>query len=587
MLRRDGGVVESAPWLNDVCVFLGVAGMIVPLFQRARISAVLGFILAGIAIGPFGLGRLAAAYPWVRYLTIEDRSAIEPFGELGVMFLLFLIGIELSLPRLWSMRRYVLGVGAVQVGASMVAIGGVLLLLGLGAEAAVVLAMALALSSTAIVMQLLQEQGRAATTLGRVALSVLLFQDLMVSPVLFVTGVLGRSEGNVALGFAIALAQAAAAVALIVVAGRYVLRPLLRFAGRTGSRDLIMAITILIVLTIAAATAAAGLSVALGAFLAGLLLGESEFGEQIEVDLEPFKGLLLGLFFTTVGMSINLADVAQSVHWLVLASAGLLLLKALVLFAAARAFGVAISTSAEVALLLPQASEFAFVVVGLAGASALLEPRVASFTLACVSLTMLATPPLALAGRRAGILLQRMGHGDGPSDAEIRDLEGHVVIGGFGRVGQIIASLLEAEKIPFVALDTDGALVTRERKAGRLVFFGDAARPEMLERAGVARAGAVVVTLDAPRAAERMVEHARKHNPSAVVVARATDRTHAARLLARGALGVIPEAVEASLQLAGRLLEALDLPKEAVQRRLAQAREAERERLVEAAEKRK
>ncbi|MBX6427251.1 MAG: cation:proton antiporter [Variibacter sp.] len=573
--------MEHQPWLKDVCVFLAVAGLIVPLFRRARISAVLGFLIAGVLVGPYGLGALADDHPWIRYLTIEDRARVEPFAELGVMFLLFTIGLELSFARLWSLRRYVLGIGGAQVVVSAAAIGGAALALaGTDTDEAIVLGMALAMSSTAIAMQLLQEQGRAASAPGRISLAVLLFQDLMVAPILFITGVLGRGEQHLALGLGLALLQAAAAIAVIVGAGRYVLRPLLRLAGRTGSRDLIMAIALLIVLGIAGATAAAGMSAALGAFLAGLLLGETEYRQQIEVDLEPFKGLLLGLFFITVGMSIDVSAALADAHWLVLAAAALIAAKALILFLVARAFGVGMAASAEVALRLPQAGEFAFVVVALAAADGLFAPALAQFTLALVGLSMMVTPLLSLAAARLGRDLQRLDHGDSLPDAEAGLLENHVVIGGFGRVGQTIARLLECENVPFVALDTNGGLVTQERRAGRMVFFGDAGRLEMLDRAGAARACAFVVTLDSPVAAERMVANARKRNPDALVVARATDHAHAARLFALGAVGVIPEAVEASLQLAGRLLEGLEFPEDVVARRLAQAREAELERLA-------
>jgi len=308
--------VEHAPaWLNDALVFLAAAGLVVPLFHRARVGAVFGFLVVGVVVGPYGLGLLAADYPWVRYLTIEDRASVDPFAELGVMFLLFFIGLELSLPRLWSMRRFVLGIGGVQFAASAAAIGAAMALMGRETAAATVLGLSLAMSSTAIVLQVLEEQGRSATHVGRLAISVLLFQDLMVAPVLFLTGVLGRGGDNIGMALASALVQAVVAVAVIVGAGRFVLRPLLRFTAKTGSRDLIIAITIVIVIGVGGATSVAGLSTALGAFLAGMLLGETEYRHQIEIDLEPFKGLLLGLFFVTVGMTIDLRAVWAQGLW--------------------------------------------------------------------------------------------------------------------------------------------------------------------------------------------------------------------------------------------------------------------------------
>ena len=351
-------------WLKDLLVFLVAAGMIVPLFHRARIGAVLGFLVVGVAVGPFGFGQLAGDYPWVRYLTIEDRARAVPFAELGVMFLLFLIGIEMSTERLWSLRHLVAGIGSLQFLASAVAIGLGLSLMGTPGAAAIILGLGLAMSSTAVVMQLLEEQGRTATPLGRVAIAVLLFQDLMVAPVLFGVEILARG-GNVAVGLASALLQAAVAIAAILVAGRYLLRPLFSVAARTGSRELIMAMTLLLVIAAAAATGYAGLSTALGAFLAGALLSETEYRHQVEVDIAPFKGLLLGLFFITVGMSLDIRMVWNAIGIVLLAVAALLLVKAIILYVVIRAFRLQPSVAVEAAVLMAQAGEFAFVVVAL------------------------------------------------------------------------------------------------------------------------------------------------------------------------------------------------------------------------------
>ena len=556
-------------------IFLVAAGIIVPLFHRARIGTVLGFLLVGVVLGPFGLGRLADSHPLIRYVTFDNPERVAPLAELGIIFLLFLLGLELSLRRLWQLRRYVLGVGAAQVVLSALAIALVVAACGAERPIPIVLGLCLALSSTAIVMQVLHEQRRAVSHAGRIALSVLLFQDLMVVPILFVVGVLGRGGEGAALAFVSALAQAFGAVAVIMVVGRYLTRPLLRSAARTGSRDLIMAITLLIVVGISAATGASGLSAALGAFLAGLLLSESEYRHHIEIDLEPFKGLLLGVFFVTVGTGVDVAVVAAQAGWIAAAVVGLIALKAAVLYGAARGFGVAKADAAEVALLTAQASEFAFVVIGIATTQSLLSPHLATSAIATVGLSMMLTPLLAVLARRIAKRLEPLDHAAHAPDAEAAALEDHVVIGGFGRVGQTIGAMLEREEVPFIALDLNGTLVTEQRKLGRMVYFGDASRREMLERAGAARARAFVVTLDAPGAAEHMVDAILALRQDAAVFARAKDTAHAARLAGLGAVGVIPEAVEASLQLAGRLLECLELPKDAVEKRLAAAREEE------------
>jgi K+:H+ antiporter len=569
--------VPQAGELKGLLIFLLAAGIIVPFFHRARIGTVLGFLLVGVALGPFGLGRLVEAYPWLWYLTFDEPERAQPAAELGIIFLLFLLGLELSLQRLWQLRVYVFGVGAAQVALSALAIG---LIAGWsGAQAPLVLGLCLALSSTAIVMQLLIEQGRSATQLGRVALSVLLFQDLMVVPILFIVGMLGRGTDAAVLSLVGAFVQALAAVGVIMLAGRYVVRPLLRSAARTGSRDLIMAITLLIVISAAAATGAAGLSAALGAFLAGLLLNESEYRHHIEVDLEPFKGLLLGIFFITVGTSIDLRVVVAEASWILLAVAGLIVVKGAILFAVARAFRVPLAVSAELALLLAQASEFAFVVIGLARSRDFMSPQIANSALAVVGLSMMATPLLARLASSVARRLERLDHRDYAPGADGAEFEDHVVIGGFGRVGQTIGRLLTAENIRFVGLDANAQLVAEHRAQGQQVYFGDASRRELLERAGARHTRAFVVTLDAPGAAERMVEAVRALRPDAAVFARARDPEHAANLAACGALEVIPETVEASLQLGARVLEALGLPEEAVAQRIEEARDEEVGRL--------
>jgi CPA2 family monovalent cation:H+ antiporter-2 len=428
-------------------------------------------------------------------------------------------------------------------------------------------------------MQLLEEQGRSATAVGRIALSVLLFQDLMVAPFLFGVEVLARGGSNIALSLAGALLQAAVAVLVIAGVGRYVLQPLFRFAAQTGSRELIMAITLFMVIGVAAATGLAGLSTALGAFLAGLLLSETEYRHQIEIDLAPFKGLLIGLFFMTVGMSIDVRAVWSDIDRILIAVAGLLAVKSIILYAACRALGVNFAVAGEVAILLAQAGEFAFVVIGLGGSSGLIAPELTHFAAAVVGISMMVTPLCAAIARSIGQRTARLAHADHMPAAEAEELDDHVVIGGYGRVGQIIARLLTAENVEFVALDTNGALVTEFRKLGHRVYFGDAGRPEFLERVGAARARAFVVTVNARQAAERMVVAARAQRPDALVYARARDAEHAVRLLECGAVDVIPEAFEASLALGGRLLEGLGLSDDAVQRRLDELREEELARL--------
>ncbi|WP_370154485.1 cation:proton antiporter [Ferrovibrio sp.] len=571
---------EQIPYFRDLAIFLTAAGIIVPVFHRLKLSPVLGFLFVGILIGPYGLALFADRLPWLRWVTIGEIEGVRVLAEFGIIFLLFMIGLELSLRRLWQMKRLVFGLGAAQVLLTGLAIAGVALAFGNSGPAAVVLGACLALSSTAIVMQLLIEGRRAATPAGRASFAILLLQDLAVVPILFLVGLLaaaatGGSEGGDGSGLLLQLARtlaiALATIAVIVLAGRRLLGPLFRLVGAAKSPELFMALTLLVVIAMAAATGAAGLSMALGAFLAGLLLAESEYRHAVEVSIEPFKGLLLGLFFLSVGMGIDLRVAFADAGWILVSVIGLFALKAAIAGGLGLAFGLGRATALEMALLLGQGGEFAFVVVGLSDRLGLLPPAVSQFMLLVVSLSMLATPGVAgLARRLAARLEQREAAAAGGAGQD--GLEGHVIICGFGRVGQTVARLLDTEAVPWAAVDFDAANVTRQRREGRLLHYGDASRPDLLARLDADRAQAVVVTLDDPAAAERLVAAVSHAWPQLPVYARARDRLHADRLRQLGATEVIAETVEASLQLGGLALQGAGLPDEAVMQRLERER---------------
>lgn len=562
-------------WLKDALVFLLAAGIVVPLLRLVRIPSILGFLLAGVALGPQGIGAFVEHWRPLEYLTISDREAVAPFAELGVLFLLFLLGLELSFEKLWSMRRIVFGAGSLQAALSALMIGAAAYFLGLSAPAAVAVGLALALSSTAIVMQLLTEERRAAGPVGRTALSVLLFQDMLVAPVLILIGFLSRNaEASLATALFEALLHGTLALLAIVVIGRFILRDAFRLAARVGGRDFLMALTLLAVVGGAVITAGAGLSLALGAFLAGLLLGETEFKHQTEVDLEPFKGLLLGLFFMTVGMGLDLPTVWRFLPLVLGGLVALLVAKALVAALACRLFAGGRELSVETAFLLAPAGEFAFVVIATALAGEVLDPQSASVAAAIAGLSMLLTPLLARLGRIAAKRMAERAAESAPK-ADHSELTGHIVIAGFGRVGRAIARILTSEEAEVVALDRDAALVTHERRDGWRVFLGDAARPELLERAGASGAAIFMVTVDDPAAAEAMVRAIRSMRPEAPVLVRARDADHARRLSAAGASFVIPDAIEAGLQLAGKALDEFGYAGETVRDRIAAEREAE------------
>ncbi len=566
----EGGLIK------DLMIVLAVAGVVVPLFGRLKVGLVAGFLLAGVIIGPGGLGGLVGKWPWLAAVTFSDPDRVRPFAELGVLFLLFLIGLELSLDRLWAMRRLVLGLGSVQVLVSAAVIGVIAAAYGNRFGMSVAVGLGFALSSTAIVTQVLIEARRLATPTGRTAFSVLLFQDLMVVPIVIVVGLLGGGEVAVSGAVARAIALAALAVAFIVIVGRFLVGPLMRLAAKTGSREAVVAITLFLAIGMALVTNAVGLSAALGAFLAGLLIGESEYRHQVEVDIEPFKGLLLGLFFMTVGMTFNPTLLATGFAIVIASVIGLLMIKGTVVFVLARLFRIETALAVESAFLLAGAGEFAFVVLTLSRDVGLLAPAERQFFMTVAALSMLSIPALAWIGDRLAGRLARRSEALRPGvGAATGGLTDHVVIGGFGRVGRMVAEILDAERIPYVALDIDANVVYAERAAGRPIFYGDASRREILDRVGGANARAFVVTTDAAEAEERMVRAIRAAWPKAVIHARAKDVTHAHRLADIGVATAVPETLEGSLQLAGRVLAGEGLPEDAIDARLALQRETE------------
>ena len=387
---------SSIPHLREILVFLAAAGILVPLFQRFRISPVLGFLIAGFLLGPHVAGQLATVWPPAAEIVITEGEGVHALAEMGIVFLLFMIGLELSFERLSSMRKMVFGLGAMQVILSALVIGTIAWAFGNAPEASVILGLGFALSSTAIVMQLLTEQKRLGSTVGRKSFAILLFQDLSVVLILFVIGFMGMSNGgglspaDILLNLGKAVGSAALAIGLIIFVGRIAFRPLFHMVGKSHNKELFMAATLLAVIGIAAASEHAGMSMALGAFLAGLLLAETEYRHDIEITIEPFKGLLLGLFFMSVGMNVDMREVLENPVLIPASVVGLFLIKAAVIYPAARAFGVSHGRAIEVGLLLGQAGEFAFVVLAMASSMNMIPHATEQFMLIVTSLSMMA-----------------------------------------------------------------------------------------------------------------------------------------------------------------------------------------------------
>lgn len=549
--------------LKDAAIVLCAAGLVVPVFYRLRISSVLGFMLVGMAVGPFGLGALADAVPWLRHMTITGHSGIHSVAELGVILLMFMIGLELSFERIMTMKRLIFGIGLLQVVLSAGALIGVGLALDLPMKTAVVLGLGLAMSSTAVIIQVLSEKRQVATGLGRTTFAVLLFQDVAVVPVLFIVGVLGtRRAADIGEQFAVGILEAIIAVLVLVFLGRRILRPLFRMVAATRSAEMFMAACLLVVMTASLTTYFVGLSLAMGALIAGLLLAETEYRRQIEVSIEPFKGLLLGIFLISIGLSANLG-LAMSNPLLVLGGVvGLIALKAVIVTGLGWLFRIPWHTALRSGLLLGPGSEFTFVILGLAMGYNLIEPETGQYALLLTVLTMTLIPLLERLGRFIGDNAAALSPVL-PEEAQVavpREAEPQILIAGFGRVGQMVASLLEAHRIRYIAVDNDPELVAVLRRQGRPVYYGDMARIDFLRHAGIETAAGLVVTMGHPASVEVLVAIARAERPDLLIVARARDADQAARLYRAGATDAVPETLEASLQLAEALLVDLGVP---------------------------
>ena len=548
---------------KDVVLFLATAGIIVPLFRRWRISPILGFLGAGVVLGPSGLGALADRFGWLKFVTIGNPQEVAQLAEFGVVFLLFMIGLELSWERLRLMRRYVFGLGALQVGLCLAAIAGVALAAGLPPAAAAAVGAALSLSSTAVVMPILAEHKRQHSTAGRATFSVLLFQDLAVAPILITLAMLGRGGQSFSPRLLLAFAPAVLGVAGLVAFGRLLLRPMLKSVARAKSEELFMAASLLVVIGAGLVSAMVGLSMALGAFIAGLLLAETEYRHEVEVTIEPFKGLLLGLFFLSVGIGLDLSLLATRPLTIIGTTAGLIVLNAAVVFGLARLFGLAWRSAAETALLLAAGGEFAFVILSEAMGAGVVDRGLGEAVQVSSTLSMMCIPALAAMGLRIG---GRKVGGEGLA-AEPEAVAGdgaaaapRVLVVGYGRVGRLVGEMLGRHQIPWVGAERDPRLVEAGRHAGEQIYYGDAARPEFLRRCGLETAAALVVTMDAPDGVETIVATARGLRPDLTIVARARDARQAQRLYELGATDAVPETVEASLQLSEAVLVEIGVP---------------------------
>lgn len=533
-------------FLQYALILLLAAVIAVPLARRWRLGAVIGYLGAGVLIGPSGLGL------------IGNSELIEQVSELGIVLMLFVIGLELSPQRLWTLRRRVFGVGTLQLVATAALLGGACLLMpGTGWKLALVVGLGLALSSTAIDLQLLTERKELTTTHGRLAFAILLFQDVAAIPILAMVPILGSGFAGVDVHHdALAVVRVVATIALIVVGGRYLLRPLFRGAARAGAPEVFTAATLLVVIGTAWLGSLSGISMSLGAFLAGVLLADSEYRHEIESQIEPFRGLLLGLFFIGVGMSLDLARVVAQPQLVGALLLGLVILKAMVLYLVARlAAREARRPSLAIAALMAQGGEFSFVVFGLAAHHQLMTSAQYALATVVVTLSMIATP--VLVGLRHEIAPIAKAPPPPREFDRFGDTPPRVIIAGMGRVGQIVARMLNANHVPFTALDNDPEQVDFMRQFGNTVYYGDASRLELLRAAHADKAEVFVIATEDPDSTLHTARLLKRHFPHLVVFARARNRQHVFRLMDLGIERVVRDTFFSSLEIARGVFEGL------------------------------
>ena len=537
-----------SPMMSDALVILGAAGIVIPLFARFRITPIIGFILVGLLVGPYGLGRMVFEYDWLTHVTITDPERLEPFAEFGIILLLFTIGLELSFNRLWELRRLVFGLGALELLIIGTLLAAFLSMMGQYWTGALGLGLALAFSSTALVLPIAGTK----TPVGRTALSMLLFEDIMIVPIIFLLGALApyaAAEGMN--GLVDTLWQGVLLIAVMMIAGRYALPKLFALAARAKSPELFLAASLLVVIGASLATAVVGLSPIVGALIAGLLIAETEYHTEVEGIIEPFKGLALGIFLITVGMGIDLTVIWENLWTILAAVVGVLGLKALVTGVLLRLMGARRGTATETGILMASPSETTLIVLAAATQAMLIQPGTAQFWQIVTAIGLTITPLLALIGKHVA---KRVDPVPALDDAGISDGKPRIIVIGFGRVGRLVAQMLQKHDQPYIAVDFDSDMIDLARREGYTALFGNAARGDILDKLGMTDCPAVILTMDEHILAQRLVRKLRAAHPDLPIIARARDTAHAAELYRSGATIAVPETLESSLQLSEAVL---------------------------------
>jgi monovalent cation:H+ antiporter-2, CPA2 family len=536
--------------ISDIVVILGAAGIVIPAFARLRITPIIGFILVGILVGPMGLGMLVDRFPILEWFTITNPKAMQPIGEYGIILLLFSIGLELSFRRLWKMRRLVFGVGAAQLFGAGAIIAAGLMLFGYDPTAAAGIGIALALSSTALVLPISGTQ----SAVGKSALAMLLFEDLAIVPIIFVLGALAPQAGAATWDVLVAvLWQGALVIIGMLVVGRFLLPLLFGQAARTKSPELFVSVSLLVVIVSSLVTGAVGLSPIVGAMIAGLLIAETDYHAEVEVMTAPFKGLALGVFLISIGMQIDLGFVADNWAALVAAVSFVVLIKAAVTAGLLKLNGARTGTAAETGVLMGSPSETTLIVLGAAGVAQIIDAETISFWQIATAIGLTITPILAHVGHEMARRLELRESDDEVSEQD-QTSEPRTIVIGFGRVGKLVADMLTVHGQPYVAVESNIDAVADGRRQGYKVIFGDISRPETLDKLSLGHARALILTMDQPVLAEHIVKRVRAWLPDLTIVARARDADHAARLYQVGATDAVPETLESSLQLSEAVL---------------------------------
>ena len=530
--------------IPQIAAFLGATVLVIPLFRRLRLSSILGYLAAGVVLGPWGLR------------VIQDTEGVMHIAEFGVVLLLFVIGLELQPSRLRAMRKAVFGLGLAQVLLTTAVLMAIGIALGLPVNAALITAFALSLSSTPLVLQLLAERQQLNTHYGRSSFAILLFQDIAVMPMLAILPLLGGGQQDMSTALLSGL-KGLAVLAALVFGGSYVLRPVLRIVAETKVNEAFTAAALFVVLGTALLVDAVGLSMALGAFVAGLLLADSEYRHELEADIEPFKGLLLGLFFMSVGMTANLGLLLDQPGRIALFVAGLLVVKFVVLWTLAKLTRHSAESARGLAFALPQGGEFGFVLFSLAVTNRVMDPALAEMLVIVVTISMIASP--LLISLHTNVIEPRLSKPEQREFDRVESQDSRVIVAGFGRVGQIVGRVLRMRRIPFTALESSVAQVDVVRRFGTKVYYGDASRLEVLQAAGAARAEVFVLATEDVETSVRTAELVRRHFPNLKIMARARNRQHALRLMDIGVKYFIRETYLSSLDLAQHTLEALGL----------------------------